>query len=370
MAISSGSRRDDMAPRRAPPIQENKPTGNGREALRDLGIPDSRSTNHHPRSYNALSARVASNGPAFITRDLSMGIQDRDYYRDDVRRFSGGRSVVATIIGINVVVYVLQVLTDNSPNSVSHWLDLDLFPLLQGQVWRLVTYAFCHDVYNILHILINMLVLWWFGREIEAILGPREFTTFYLVSAIAAGILYLVIGFLLGGDIAPMVGASGAGMAVLVVFAMYFPRQKVYLYFLFPIEIRWLIAAYVVFELYPVLMQFGGQPAGDHVAHAAHLGGLGFGFLYKWNGWRLTSFLPRKGSKPWAPGLQTRPQVRIFRGGEESADSNPKFTSGSKELDREVDRILTKIHEQGEASLTQEERETLVRASEQYKRKQ
>src|SRR5262249_6897202 len=98
-----------------------------------------------------------------------MGINDRDYYRQ-VHRGSFGAGVMTNvwqkIIIANVVVFFIQLAIPES----TRFLDLDpRSVLLGGQVWRLITYAFCHDPDNILHIVFNMLGVWVFGREMEAL---------------------------------------------------------------------------------------------------------------------------------------------------------------------------------------------------------
>ena len=62
--------------------------------------------------------------------------------------------------------------------------------VFHGEVWRLLTYAFLHDPGDIFHILFNMLLLYWFGCDMEEMYGPREFLVFYLVSAVAGGVAF------------------------------------------------------------------------------------------------------------------------------------------------------------------------------------
>ena len=120
-----------------------------------------------------------------------MGIYDRDYVRREGPGFLGsfverGR-VCRWLVGINVAVFIVQILT--SPTGpfpeipFTQAFGLDVPHMLQGQVWRLLTYAFLHDPDHILHILFNMLFLWWFGSDVEDLYGPREFLAFYLTAS-------------------------------------------------------------------------------------------------------------------------------------------------------------------------------------------
>src|SRR5262245_21570323 len=109
-----------------------------------------------------------------------MGIYDRDYYRRDGPSFLGAITrhgmVCKWLILLNGICFVVQLLTRFRPiDSLNLWVPgpftealwLDVPKVLDGQVWRLLTYAFLHDTGGILHILFNMLFLWWFGSDVE-----------------------------------------------------------------------------------------------------------------------------------------------------------------------------------------------------------
>src|SRR5208282_52129 len=138
-----------------------------------------------------------------------MGIYDREYYRREgpslLASLTERGRVCKWLIAINVVVFLLQTLVGNG-NSVledipvlghlTENFDLDTRLVLHGEVWRLLTYAFLHA--GIMHILFNMLFLWWFGADVEDLYGAREFLAFYLVSAFLGGVAFVagqVLGF-------------------------------------------------------------------------------------------------------------------------------------------------------------------------------
>jgi membrane associated rhomboid family serine protease len=222
----------------------------------------------------------------------------------------------------------------------------------------LLTCAFCHARGSIFHILFNMLFLWWFGPTLERMYGSREFLLFYLAAAMISSLAYVALD-LFTGDMVPAIGASGAVMAVTMLYAIFYPRHTIYIMFVIPVEIRWLVIAYVIFDLHPVLLTLAGDPVHTGVAHAAHLGGLAFGFLYWRLGLRLEpllDYLPRSSARS-ASGPRTirvRPSPPVGR---------------TERLDAEVDAILQKIHEQGQDSLTDAERRVLELASEQYRQR-
>src|SRR6516225_4320183 len=118
-----------------------------------------------------------------------MGIYDRDYARREGSGFFsslGGRGTVwMWLIGITVGVFVVLVFTTpgggHGLNALGRLLTLEPERVLHGEVWRLLTYAFVHDPHShLLALVFGMLFLWWFGKDIEDIYGPREFLGFYL----------------------------------------------------------------------------------------------------------------------------------------------------------------------------------------------
>src|SRR5262249_23308131 len=123
---------------------------------------------------------------------------------------------------------------------------LDVQKVMKGEAWRLVTYAFLHSTTSPLHIVFNMLFLWWFGREGEERIGTAEFVVFYLVAAAFAG-----LGFVLAAlaKLHPLesqaVGASGAVFAVLLVSALHRPGQVVLLFFVIPMSI-WVVIVFLL----------------------------------------------------------------------------------------------------------------------------
>jgi hypothetical protein len=206
-----------------------------------------------------------------------------------------------------------------------------------------------------------MLWLWFLAGTLESVCGTREFVLFYVSAAVFSGILFVGLGLLLN-DPSPAIGASGAVMAVTMLYALHFPRQIIYIWGIIPIEIRWLVLITVVFETYSELQRLGGAKLTDHVAHAAHLGGLVYGYVYFKRKWRLETLWQRmrldrlRLRRPFA----SRPKVRVYQ---------PSVEEPTENFDAKVDAILAKIHDHGEASLTDQERETLKNASRRYKKR-
>lgn len=288
-----------------------------------------------------------------------MGIESRDYLRHEsegnYRSFnmsSGGWAIKYLIIA-NVVVFLLEVATSEGRGSspVINFLALDRGSLFPGfQIWRLLTYGFCHSTQTLGHIFFNMFILWMFGRMVEPVVGSREFLVFYLVSIVISGLCHVAI------SPNPVIGASGGVMAVVFLTAMYYPKMTVLLFFILPIELRWLAVLYAVVDLFGFV-----NPRSDGVAHFAHLGGAAFGVAYKYYGWNLSNGLLRKWDRFQSKRSVRKSKLKVY--------SEPDTRLSKASLDERVDAILEKISREGEASLTDQERELLKEASSKYKKR-
>jgi hypothetical protein len=102
--------------------------------------------------------------------------------------------------------------------------------------WSFVTYMFAHSPTSVTHILFNMLVLYFFGPRVEERLGSGNFVRLYFAAGITGAILSIV--FNQGGYI---IGASGAVFGVQLAFAKYWPRERIYIWGILPVEawLRW-----------------------------------------------------------------------------------------------------------------------------------
>jgi membrane associated rhomboid family serine protease len=140
--------------------------------------------------------------------------------------------------------------------------------------WQLVTHGFMHNDRDIMHIVFNLFMLWMFGRELESLMGPRRFLTYYLTCVVGAGVVQLVVAVLQGGGY-PTVGASGGVFGLLLAFGMTFPNRMIMLMFPpIPMKAKYMVILFGALELY---LGLSGTSPG--VANFAHLGGMLFGFL-------------------------------------------------------------------------------------------
>ena len=144
--------------------------------------------------------------------------------------------------------------------------------VLQGWLWSPITYMFIHG--GLQHLFFNMLLLFFFGPDVERLLGTRQFVRFYFMCGVL-GVLVNLITFALGGPAISVIGASGAIMGVVVAFAIVDPDRQLFLFPLpFPITARAMVIIFIVLDLLSVAGGAGGTSV------ATHLGGMAVSFLY------------------------------------------------------------------------------------------
>jgi membrane associated rhomboid family serine protease len=236
--------------------------------------------------------------------------------------------VVKWLIIVNVAVFLLEMFTGASPVH-RIWGTLGLSPesvFERGRLWQLLTYAFLHDPNDLIHILFNMLFLYWFGRQVETTWGSSRFLKFYLAAAVFSGLCFAAVQYLTGRQLSWCIGASGAIMATVMVYALYWPNQTILFMLFFPMRIRTFVIITIVLETMALLRAPNG------VANMAHLGGLAFGFIVV------------KG----APYLRRLTESRAYRDETESVRNNQR-----------LDEILDKVHRKGMQSLSWWERRFL-----------
>lgn len=285
-----------------------------------------------------------------------MGIYDRPYYREEsgLSLFSG-RSMIANLIIINVAVYLIDVFLWQPPGTLSREiLAVTTDTITQPwKWWQFLTYGFAHSPENAYHLIGNMLGLFFLGNEVEQLYGRKLFLRMYLTSLIFCSLVWAVAEYLTGHQ-GRLIGASGAVTTVVMLFALNFPRRMVLFMMFIPIP-AWVLGVIVVLSnLWGTQSPSLGDGA-PRVAYEVHLVGAFFGYLFYRTRWALGQQWPSLG------GLLSvkRPKLRIHE--EPEADY--------RALDEEADRVLAKLHQQGEASLTPRERRTLEEYSRRMQRK-
>jgi membrane associated rhomboid family serine protease len=296
-----------------------------------------------------------------------VGIENRDYMEDGGGPgLSGSWAVMSVshkLIVANVVVFLAWMLLPQAvmrDQFLVSWAGV----FEQGRVWTLLTAAFSHN--GLWHLLWNMLFLHWFGPDLEQLYGRRNFLVLYLYAALVGSLGHVVYQHGWGYDV-PMLGASGAVMAVVVVAAMFSPQRTILFMFVIPVPL-WALAS---LKLLGDLAGIAGP--GDGVSHAAHLGGAVAGVAYKLLDLRVFASpgertsgglrLPwQRGRKPARTRARVRQSVAVDAGPAAPASRVDTATAGR------VDDLLRKINQSGMDSLSEEELGFLREASARYKR--
>lgn len=236
-----------------------------------------------------------------------------------------------------------------------------------GWVWQLVTFQFLHGGFA--HLFFNGLGIWMFGRPIEAAFGGRRMLGLWIAGGLVGGLLQLGISAAFPNQFSPdVVGASAGLMTFLAIFCRLEPDARILLALIVPVPARFLFYFSVGVAVFFIVV-----PSRDGVAHAAHLGGLLFGWFWVQAGYHRGESLWDRLSEAWHRWNQQRQTSRPVSRAAEGKIIKPSFRSDSaptpaKELSdaefmaREVDPILDKIARDGISSLTEAERQTLEAA--------
>lgn len=213
----------------------------------------------------------------------------------------------------------------------------------------MISYMFMHN--GVMHVLFNMLLLFFIGRIAEDFYDKKDIYYQYFLGGITGALLFMIAFntlplFTKLGLSAPMVGASAAVISIVVATAAYVPDYEVFLWGLWRIKLKWLAIIMVGLD---IVMFTNGNEGG----RIAHLGGAAFGWFYALNRHRFPNLFQ-------VPVLFKRKskidERRIYR--------NEKPVTKSSPRQEEIDAILDKISHSGYNSLSRDEKETLFRASE------
>jgi len=265
---------------------------------------------------------------------------------------------VFLVIGVSKAVLFLS---GNDTSFVGEMINVlavkSSFAGLLRQPWTLITYMFVHE--NFLHILFNMLILFWTGKIFCEFLGSRKVVSVYLLGGLAGAIVYILSynlfpAFSEAVNFSKLIGASAGVIAVLVAIATLTPDYTMHLLFFGPVRLKYI-------ALFLVLLYVISIPDGNAGGNISHLGGAAFGFLYTRglkSGWDLGAWLEKFFDFFLNLFSRSSKLKAVHRSGKTSArqvDGVPR-----QEI---IDAILDKISRSGYASLSKEEKEILFKAS-------
>ncbi len=296
---------------------------------------------------------------------------------DDIKHsFREPNNTLKQLILINVIVFVVLIITRTLLyltgaagvyNLLLRFIALNSDPyIFLTRPWTLITYFFTHE--GFLHIIFNMLNLYWFGQLVREYLGERKLLSLYVLGGIAGGLLYMLSYNLIPffenrAAVSFMIGASASVLAIVVAAATLLPNFTFNLILIGPIRIKY-IAAFLV------LLSISGAVGDNAGGNIAHLGGALIGWLFIKQLQRGNDMgRPILAVIDFFAGLfKRRPKLKVTHRSANPFTNNRRSTTvntttSGKPDQNEIDRILDKISSSGYESLSKEEKQKLFQAS-------
>ncbi len=293
-------------------------------------------------------------------------IYDRPYMKTSPVNGFQNRSMVMQLLIINIAVFVVQNVFGvlfNQFSIVGQYFALSGAHIIDGKLWTLLSYSFLHSA-GYFHILGNMFGLYFIGRVIEPIIGPRPFLYLYLFSALIGAFFYLSLNY---DTMGLLVGASASVSGLLAFFCLLKPEDRITLlvFFIIPVSIKpkWLLRFYLIITLFSILTaELQGT---TNIAHSAHLGGLLTGFLY-YQFFYKKEFAPFSAFKE--PSIELPSWLKKQNKTQAKVSYKVNYSKSHSELKEEVNKILDKINDSGFESLNDDEKTILHKARSSFKK--
>ncbi|MCK9639141.1 MAG: rhomboid family intramembrane serine protease [Prolixibacteraceae bacterium] len=286
---------------------------------------------------------------------------------DEIKLSYQHGSYLIKLIYINIIIWIVvrlaavfMVLGGNEELGYIDWLALpSSFGQFLSRPWTLFTYMFLH--YELLHILMNLLWLYSFGRIFLEYHQPRKLLCLYIFGGISGGLFFMAAYNLFPSfrhtiEFSRLLGASAAVITIVIATAVYVPNHVLHLVLIGPVKIKWIALVSVI--LYVV--NLSGDNAGGNFAH---LGGACWGFFYMTllkSGIDLSSRSERFFDKLF---IWTKPKKKLTVEYNSGSYREYGYNRSKKQQQEEVNRILDKISTSGYDALSVEEKEMLFRMS-------
>lgn len=226
--------------------------------------------------------------------------------------------------------------------------------------WTIITYMFTQ--FGFLHLLFNMLWLYWFGSIFLSHFSGSKLTGVYILGGFSGAILYITAyaifpAFAMERYQSWAIGASASVMAIVFAVCTYLPNHKIYVFLIGPVKL-------IHLALFTAVLDFIGISSGNAGGHIAHLGGAIFGYLFTlslrhnldFTG-GFISFFTKIGNK-----LFTRKKMHVKYKKKVSDMNDIEYNEYKKQKDNRINDILDKISKSGYESLTKEEKEILFKS--------
>lgn len=273
-------------------------------------------------------------------------------------------SLLIKLIFINIAVFlvvrltgVILTLAGIEVNPLLSYMQLPSnLSVLIWRPWTLFSYMFLQ--YDLLHILFNMLWLYWFGQLFLHFFSEKQLGGLYLLGGLSGAALYLLAYNLIpffSSTYGVLLGSSAAVLAIVIATVVYAPDFKISLLFFGNVSLKYIAAVTIILDAISITSQNAG-------GHIAHLGGamLGFFFAYRWKqGKDITRFINTLIDKIIIL-CKPRPKIRIKY---KRPETDMEYNTRKQKESAEIDIILDKIKRSGYNALTTEEKKKLFNAS-------
>jgi membrane associated rhomboid family serine protease len=300
-----------------------------------------------------------------------------------IRLIMANVAVHVSILFVSILFYLMTSTTDPYFDFIQEWFffpsEIEKIPF---RFWSIFTYMFLHDLGGVFHLLMNMLVLFWFGNQLSNLISNDKIFPIYIWGGVV-GALFFVIGYnifpVFWGYTSDLVGASASVMAIVLAAATLKPKRKMRFFIIGEIELQYIALAWIV---YNIIVTLRVNPGGA----LAHLGGafIGWFFIYQLRKGvdlsipinKVVDFFMRRKSRPTkfkAKKKQQRAEspykakMKVYKGSQKSDyygnEYGRSFMQKYKDLSREecLDTILDKIKRSGYDSLSEDEKVFLDR---------
>lgn len=286
---------------------------------------------------------------------------------DEIKQSFKSGSTLTKLIYINLAVFLVVKLIGvfyflfkiDDGFSLVNWLAVpaDLTNLVR-KPWTIFTYMFLHE--DFLHILFNVLWLYWFGQIFLHYFDQKKLVSVYLLGGIAGAFIYILTFniFPVFADILPIssaLGASASVIAIVIAVSVYAPNHTIHLLFIGPVRLKYIALITILIDVISIASTNAG-------GHLAHLGGAMFGYFYILQlkrGNNITRFFDR--FMDWLFSIfKPKPKIKITY---KRPVNDIEYNKANAQKQAEIDKILDKIAQSGYESLTKKEKEVLFKNS-------
>lgn len=286
------------------------------------------------------------------------------------KSFQSGSSLIkliyinlAVFLAVKIIGVIFFLLNIPPTFSIVNWLAVpaDIQNLI-FKPWTVISYMFLHQ--GFLHILFNLLILYWFGIIFLQYFDDKKLLSLYLLGGLSGAALYIIFfnvfpAFQVYISQSLMLGASASVMAIVMATAVNAPNYTVNLMFIGPVKLKYIATFYVVLDILSIASDNSG-------GHIAHLGGALFGYLYisqMKKGKNIARGFDRFMDKLFSL-FKPRPKVKVtYKRPMSDLGRDIEYNKSKAEKQKEVDKILDKIAKSGYDSLSKKEKETLFKNS-------